>query len=145
MTRYATTTDLGKLGLPAASLVNVTTAVQESHLDATGARIDTYLRSRHTLPFASPYPAELIECNAVMAAYTLLVNYRGYDPSAVDDGFRLRYEDCLSWLKALGNGTASVSQTADATADTSEGRPRVSTGGANRAHGTGDTGESRGW
>ena len=145
MAQYATTTDLAQLGLPAAALVNVSAAVQGAHLLAQGARIDTYLRSQHTLPITAPYPRELVECNAVMAAYAILQNTRGYNPEAVDDGFRLRYEDCLAWLKDLSTGAASLDQTADATPTINEGRPRVQTGGSDVAWGTGTTGESRGW
>ena len=145
MTQYATTADLANLGLPAAALVNVTDPIQDAHLLAQGDRMDTYLRSQHTLPFPIPYPRELVECNAVMAAYAILQNTRGYNPESVDDGFRLRYEDCMAWLKDLSTGAASLDQEADATPNVNEGRPRVQTGGSNVAWGTGTTGESRGW
>lgn len=145
MTQYATTTDLANLGLPAAALTNVSADVQNAHLLKTGARMDGYLRSEHTFPFTVPYPDELIECNCVMAAYTILTSARGYNPADVDDQFRLRYEDCLTWLRDIGAGRVALAATADATPNTNEGAPRVWTGGANRAHGTGDLGESRGW
>ena len=141
---YATTAELAQVGLPAAALANVTTAVQQKHLDTTAGRMDTYLRAQHSLPFGT-IPQELVECNAVMAGYTLLQNFRGYAPEDVDDGFRARYLDCIAWLKELASGAASLDQTIDASPDINEGRPRVQTGGANRAHGTGDTGEARGW
>lgn len=145
MTQYGTTTDLSQVGLPAAALTNVTTTVQTAHLVKTGGRMDTYLRSQHTFPFTVPYPDELIECNCVMAGYTILTSHRGYNPADVDDQFRLRYEDCLAWLRDLGAGRAALADDADATPNTNEGAPVVVTGGANRAHGTGDTGASRGW
>ena len=145
MTQYATTANLALLGLPAAALTNVTADTQNAHLLSTGARIDGYLRSHHTLPFSSPYPAELIECNCVMAAYSILTSSRGYNPADVDDQFRMRYDDCLTWLRDIGAGRVALAATADATPTTNEGAPVVVTGGANRAHGTGDTGESRGW
>jgi len=145
MTQYGTRADLAQLGLQTASLANVPDAVQDAHLEAQGDRIDTYLRSHHTLPLAIPYPSEIVECNCVMAGYSILQNFRGYDPASVDDGFRLRYEDCMAWLKDLSSGAASLSQAADATPNVSEGRPRVQTGGSNRAWAAGDEGESRGW
>lgn len=145
MTQYGTTADLAQLGLPAAALTNVTADVQNAHLLKTGARMDAYLRSQYTLPFSVPYPDELIECNCVMAAYTILTNSRGYNPADVDDQFRLRYEDCLAMLSDLSTGKASLADDADATPNINEGAPQVQTGGANRAHGTGDPGESRGW
>lgn len=145
MAQYATTDDLANLGLPARALTHVTATVQNAHLLAQGDKIDNYLRAQHTLPLALPYPRCLVDCNSVMAAYTILQNHRGFSPADFDDGFRQRYEDCLEMLRDLSSGRASLSATADATPDTNEGRPRVWTGGANRAHGTGDTGASRGW
>jgi len=145
MAQYATIADLGNLGLPAVSLSGVSADTQNAVLLAEGDRMDTYLRSQHTLPISSPFPRELVSCNAVMAGYAILQSHRGYDPSAVDDGFRLRYDDCIAWLKDLSAGRASLDQAVDATANINEGRPRVQTGGANVAYGTGTAGESRGW
>ena len=145
MTQYATRANLAVTGLPSAALIRVNSFAQDETLAAQGAKMDTYLRAQYTLPFAQPFPAELVSCNAVMAAYAILQNHRGFAPADVDDGFRLRYEDCLAWLKDLSTGKAALDGAADATPTINEGRPRVQTGGANRAHGTGDTGESRGW
>lgn len=145
MTQYATTSDLGNLGLPSAALVNVSSTVQDAHLRAQGDRIDTYLRAHHTLPLTAPYPREVVEANSVMAGYSILSSYRGFDPAGADENFRLRYEDAIAWLRDLAAGRAHLDEAADTTPATSEGRPRVWTGGTNRAWGTGDTGASRGW
>lgn len=145
MSQYGTTTNMASLGLPSKATANVSPTVQNAHLTAQASRIDTYLRGRHTLPLSEPYPDCIVEANCVMAAYSILTNYRGYGPADLDTNFRLRYEDQLAFLQDLAAGRASLADDADATPDTNEGRPRVQTGGSNRAWGTGDTGESRGW
>jgi len=124
MPSYATTTDLANLGLPAAALANVSSTVQQEHLDASASRIDTYLRSQTTLPLVVPYPGVVVECNAILAAYSILQSYRGYDPDRMDDGFRLRHDDCLEWLRDVAAGRANLDPTADSTT-ANEGRPRV--------------------
>jgi len=143
MAQYATTTDLAQFGLPAAALANISTTIQNDHLTKAGGVIDSYLRSHHTLPLGSPYPDEIIRCNAIIAAYDIL-QFRGFNPDEFDEGFRLRYLDCLAWLKDIAKGLVSLAITADATA-ASEGRPRVETGGADIVYGSGTRGNARGW
>jgi len=144
MTQYATTADLAALGLPAAALAGVLAATQNEHLLKQGGKIDTYLRAHHTLPLSSPFPDSIIDCNAVMAAYTILQNFRGYSPDEFDSGFRERYDDCIEFLKDLAAGRASLGTDADATA-AREGAPKVSTGGNDALYGTGTAGAPRGW
>ena len=143
MAQYATTTDLAQFGLPAAALANISAAIQNDHLTKAGGVIDSYLRSHYALPLASPFPDEIIRCNAIIAAYDIL-QFRGYNPDEFDEGFRLRYLDCLEWLKLLAKGTVSLDIAADAT-DAREGRPRVQTGGADIVFGAGTAGNLRGW
>lgn len=144
MAMYASTTDLANLGLPAEALSGVSLTVQEAHLTKASGKIDSYLRSRHSLPLGAPYPDEVIDCCVSLAAYTLLVR-RGFNPDEYDSNFRQQYDDALEWLRDLAAGRASLADTADATATTAEGAPRVTSGGANRIHGDGDAGEGRGW
>ena len=144
MAQYATRPDLAALGLPSAALTGVSAATQDAHLVAQGARIDSYLRTQYDLPIKTPYPAELVECNAILAAYTLLQNARGYVPDEFDAGFRARYEDQIIWLRDIAAGRCSLGIDADQTT-AQEGRPRVWTGGNNVCGDTGDEGEARGW
>jgi phage gp36-like protein len=144
MAQYATTTDLAALGLPSAALSGVSTATQTAHLLAQGAKIDSYLRTQYDLPIKTPYPQELVEANAIMAAYTILQNVRGYVPDEFDAGFRARYDDQVTWLRDLAAGRCSLGIDADQTT-AQEGRPRVETGGNNVCGDTGDAGEARGW
>lgn len=141
---YATPIELAAIGLPAQALAGVATATQQRHLDDATARIDSYLRTRYSVPLTAPYPAEVIECCAKLAAYTLLV-WRGFDPVRSPETFRLGYEDAITWLKDLSAGRASLAVTADATPNVLEGAPRVQTGGSEYVHAAGTVGETRGW
>lgn len=144
MAQYATTTDLANIGLPAQALASVSTTIQDEHLVNASAKIDSYLRSRYSVPLASPYPDEIVSACCKLAAYSLLVR-RGYDPARHDANFRLGYEDSVSYLRDLSAGRASLAITADSTPTTREGAPRVLTAGHDTVGAVGTTGELRGW
>jgi phage gp36-like protein len=144
MSQYASTTDLTNIGLPAQALAGVSFTIQTEHLTKASARIDSYLRAHYTLPLASPYPDEIVDACAHLAAYTLLVR-RGYDPGKFDATFRLNYEDAIAYLKDLSAGRAALAVSADTTPTTNEGAPMVLTGGNDTVGGEGTAGEGRGW
>lgn len=130
MARYASVADMESIGLPVAATVGVDPAIIEKHLDAAGGKIESYLRSRHVLPLASPYPQELVDANARIAAYTFLV-WRGFNPDSYDQNFRDMYLDLVGrpgqsgWLDKLAAGKVHLDVAADATPGTREGRARV--------------------
>ena len=135
MSQYASTTNLAQLGLPAAALEGLTTTVQDEHLTKASGKIDSYLRGRYKLPLATPPPDEIVDACAVIAAYTLLV-FRGFNPDAYDENFRMRYTDLVGdprvhnskgWLDKLSAGMVHLDIAADDTPEVSEGRPRAST------------------
>lgn len=107
MTRYASTTDLTRLGLPSGALTNVPTATQEEALDAASAVADGYLRTRgYTLPLTA-WSDDLRACVARLAAYDLMVT-RGFAPGAGNDqDLRQRHEDALRWLRDVASGTVT--------------------------------------
>lgn len=116
MTRYASTTDLARLGLPSAALTGVSTATQEAALDAASALADGYIGSRKALPL-SAWGDDLRGVVARLAAYDLMVT-RGYDPQAGrDDQLRLRNEDSLRWLRDFADGRIDSPAMVDATPD----------------------------
>ena len=131
MTRYASTTDLARLGISSAALQGVATATQEAALDACSAVADGYLRARgYVLPLTT-WSDDLTRAVAVLAAFDLLVT-RGYDPSAgTDDVLLKRVEMATSWLRdvaasritpALTDSTTSVEEESQQTSYTT--RPR---------------------
>jgi len=114
VTRYATTTDLTRLGLASAALANVASEAQEDALDAASSFADGYLASRFGLPL-SAWGDDLRSCVARLAAYDLMVT-RGYAPEAGrDDQLRLRYEDALRWLRDVAGGVVAPVGVTDAT------------------------------
>lgn len=120
MTRYASTTDLTRLGLPSASLSGVSTDTQEDSLDAMSSIADGYLASRKKLPLLA-WGADLTVCVARLAAYDLMVT-RGYAPEAGrDDQLRLRSEDAMRWLRDFAAGNVDSPAMVDSTPlDTSD-------------------------
>jgi phage gp36-like protein len=123
--QYASTTDLHLTGLPASALADVAIESQTLFLSRAGDKIDTYLRAKHSLPIAgtlepNTYPGELVRCNVILAAYDLL-QWRGYNPDEFDEGWRERYEDCISWLKMLARGEVALDAAVDATPTVHEG------------------------
>jgi phage gp36-like protein len=94
---YGTLADLTNVGVGANALANVPTPVQQAALDANSGLMDSYFADVGALPMLA-WPVQLNRCNAILAAYELLV-VRGYNPAAgADDNFRLRYKDQLDWL-----------------------------------------------
>lgn len=128
MTRYADTTALTRLGLPAAALTGVATATQEDALDAASVYADSYLRSRYVVPF-TVWGDDLRMCVAAIAAETLLTT-RGYSPSAGrDDVVSARADRARAWLRDVSSGRAHVSggaTTPDSTRHARASAPRVS-------------------
>jgi len=120
---YGSPTTLTQYGLPSAALTNVSTATQQAALDAAASEIDTYLRSRHSVPLANA-PLSIIKAEAVLAAADLLTT-KGHNPTYYDDAFERRLERALRWLEKLSAGTAHLADDVDATPEVSEGRPQV--------------------
>ena len=122
MTRYATTTNLVRLGIRAEALTGIATAVQEEALDAQSAVADGYLRSRgYVLPLTA-WSADLTRAVAILAAFDLLVT-RGYDPQAGSDDVLLRrVEMATTWLRdvAAGRVTPDLSDSTPSEDEASE-------------------------
>lgn len=104
---YATTTDLARLGLPAAALTGVSSTVQEAALDAASRLADSYLRARYATPLTS-YGVDLTRAVCSIAAWDLL-RVRGYDPNrGGDEAVRLGHTDAVKWLRDVSNGVAHL-------------------------------------
>lgn len=122
MTRYASTTNLTRLGLRSEALTGIATATQEAALDAASALADGYLRSRgYVLPL-SAWSDDLTRVVAILAAFDLLVT-RGFDPSSgADDVMLRRVEMATSWLRdvAAGRVTPDVTDSTSGVVEESE-------------------------
>ena len=114
MSRYATTTDLTRLGLPSEALSAVPSATQEDSLDAMSAIADGYLASRYALPL-SAWGDDLRAQVSRLAAYDLMVT-RGYDPAVgADENLLLRHDHAMRWLRDVASGAVSPAGIVDAT------------------------------
>lgn len=104
MASRATIAQLRQLGLDAYSLDQMATADKQVGLDAASARIDSALATQFTLPILEPYPLDIIECECVLASWTLLM-VRGYNaPTGVDENIRKRYEYWEAYLDKVSKG-----------------------------------------
>jgi phage gp36-like protein len=120
MARYAETTDLVRLGLPAAALTGVSSTIQEAALEAASEVARGYLREKFSLPLAS-WADDLRRCVCAIAAYDLMVT-RGFSPAAgSDEHLRLRHEDAMRWLRDIATGHIIPAGMVDATPSESEG------------------------
>lgn len=96
----ATLVQLSQYGLPSAVLAVITPVIQQAELDAADELVNGYLRVRYTLPLAS-FGLDLVRHTCAIAAYNLIC-VRGYNPQAAnDEHLRARYEDAMSYLKAV--------------------------------------------
>ena len=124
---YGSLTTLTQYGLPTAALTNVPTATQQAALNAAADEIDTYLRSRYSVPLLSA-PLSIIKAEAVLAAADLLTT-KGHNPTFFDQAFQLRVDRTLRWLEKLSAGSAHLAADVDATPEVSEGGPQISSRG----------------
>jgi len=111
----ATPTQFAIYGLPAVATADFSGNVQD-YLDASFGELNTYLRSRYSLPFSATVPIELVKAECVLAAYDLL-SVRGFDPeNGADSNIILRYKKTMSWLMAIAEGKVNLDIDADADA-----------------------------
>ena len=134
MTRYASTTDLGRLGVATQALSGLDAATREDALDACSSLADGYLSGRYTLPL-SAWADDLRLHVAGMAAFRLLAA-RGYDPNrGADAAIRMLWDDAIRWLERVSSGSVTPAGIVDATPEEQEEIPHVAA----------VTNASRGW
>jgi phage gp36-like protein len=121
-TVYATTVDLGRLGMLGSALSAMDPNAQTEALQYASAVCDSYLQSHFVLPITQ-WGYDLVGIVCAVAAWTLLAA-RGYSPmSQADQNIRKRYEDALKWLDEVSKGVQSPINLVDSStaATTTEG------------------------
>jgi len=128
--QYATAGDFGDHGLPPQALDGFAGDLDEL-LKKASAKFNTYARGRYTVPFAVPYPDEVIEAVCWLAAYQVMT-VRGYDPNNESDrAIEDRYRDLTGrpgqkgWLQDLSSGRVNLAVDADTTPTVGEGAPII--------------------
>lgn len=130
MSQYASTDDFASLGLPARVTKNVTSAKITEFLEKASGTVDTYIRSKVTLPLAgtlgppNTFPPEIVEATVAIARYRFLI-WRGFQPDEFDSTYSQLYRDAMTLIKDISAGRAHLDVDADATVAV-ENRPRVS-------------------
>lgn len=112
------------LGLPARALDGFT-GDPVDHFYAGTTTVNSYLRGRYQLPLTPPFPGEIVNATAKLAAYSIL-SVRGFDPeNAADVNIRMQYDDMVRWLERLADGKVTLDLRADASPGVHDGGPRV--------------------
>jgi phage gp36-like protein len=119
---YATATDMTQLGISAAAVSSLDADTQTAHRLKASARVATFLRKVHTLPF-DVVPDEVTEYTVAIAQWTMLLR-RGFNPeSNVDATIRERYLDAIKDLERIASGAVELEPGVDATPNVEEAGP----------------------
>ncbi len=105
---FSTLNQLRQLGLDSNATNQILAADQQVALDAAQAYIITRIGTQFPPPILTPYPMDLIECECVVASWTLLM-VRGYNPAQGngDVNIKMRYEWWAGkggWLDQVSSG-----------------------------------------
>lgn len=121
---YATATDLSQVGALPSFVQSLTSAQQTEAIRNASAFMDSYLASRFMLPLVT-WTYDVTICCCQIAIY-YLVQARGYNPNnPAEDTYRIRYEQCVSWLKDVARGQATP-QITDSSPGAAPGNPAPS-------------------
>jgi phage gp36-like protein len=121
---YATPTDLANVGALPAFTQSLTAAQQTEAIQNASAFMDSYFSSRFMLPLVT-WTYDVTLCCAQIAIY-YLVQARGYNPNnPAEDTYRVRYEQCINWLKDVARGQATP-QITDSSSGAAPGVPTPS-------------------
>jgi phage gp36-like protein len=105
MAEYATTTELGELGLTKEALKKFPPAQQTKHLAAASRFVDSYLAKRYQLPLTA-WDEDLKRAVCIIAAYELMAGGAGWNPveGSADEHLYKRYLGVIKWLEAVREG-----------------------------------------
>lgn len=101
----ATLTQLTQLGLDSYAINQLSDVAKQEALDSASARIDSAVATQRDGNIIPPYPLDLIECECVLASWTLLMA-NGYNPpaSGTDTNISLRYKEWKDYLDQVSKG-----------------------------------------
>lgn len=102
----ATIEQLRQLGLDSYAIDKVDAGDKQVALDAAADRIDAALRCQFgDAIIIAPYPLDIIQCECVLASWTLLMA-QGYNPAApsTDTNINARYAEWKDYLDKVSKG-----------------------------------------
>lgn len=116
-TQYATQTDLGLFGMPAAAQATFSSQQQDAALQAASAVVDSFIGQRFKLPLSTPYPMDVKLSTCRIAAFVLLSG-RGFKPGTQDaDSYGKGYQAAIELLKIIAEGKATPAGIIDSSAE----------------------------
>lgn len=105
MAAYCEIEELGRWGISADALEDVQDPDSDAAIAGASDLIDSYLRSRFTLPLVA-WGDDLRRACAIIAVYDLMQT-RGYNPAEPEDKqLEIRYRDVIRWLERISSGQA---------------------------------------
>lgn len=118
MAVYATTTDLGKLGLIKEALKKFPPDQQTKQLSASSRKVDSYLANRYRLPLTA-WDDDITQAVCILSAYEMMVSGGGWNPipGSADEHLYLRYKDTIAWLKDVARTLATPTGITDSSAE----------------------------
>lgn len=118
VTTYCDKADLKRVGVAAGTLDRAGTTAQDTAIEDASRFMDSFFRSRYTLPFSAVGGDVKVNCAAIACWYVMRA--LGFNPEG-DSVIRTSYEDALSWLKGVASGTVNPDVTSPGA--TGEGAP----------------------
>ncbi len=111
---YAQVADFYTFGLPQVALGAVQPSTVQSQLDAAAGRVDSQLGARYPVPLAAPIPAIITQMTCQIAAYPILSNSRGFNPTLPGDkAVYDNYMAALAWLDDVKHQRAHLTGIAE--------------------------------
>jgi len=108
VTQYATSSEFKTTGLKASAMTDESgTEVDPTpFLVQASGTIDSYLRSRYSLPLTST-PPEIKRACIVLARWDYLI-FLGISEEEFDENYRLEYAKALRWLEMVASGAVQL-------------------------------------
>jgi phage gp36-like protein len=102
---YCSSADLSQYGIRAEALGNIDASILQVNIAAASDVIDSYLRSRFTLPLLA-WGSDITAACAGIAVYKIL-KVRGFNSArASDEVIKDAYDEAIKWLVDISNERA---------------------------------------
>jgi phage gp36-like protein len=103
---YCTIAQLSLYGIRAEAIANVDPSILQANIGAASDVIDSYLRSRFTLPLLA-WGSDITGACAKIAVYTI-IQARGFNSArASDEQIKAAYDEAIHWLVDISNSKAT--------------------------------------
>lgn len=110
MSQYAGASEFGTWGLPPVATSDVPASVLNAHIEAASSLADSYIGMRgYDLPLTT-WGLDVTQSVCRIAAWTLLVSYRGINPDdPAHEALSKAHDAAVAWLRDVAKGVANIS------------------------------------